>query len=209
MSHCSGFPCWARALECSSFSSCDRGLVVAVPGLSSTRSMVVAHRHVGSSQIGTNSCFLHWQADFLPLSHQGSPKMKAFWTSFGRNLRWVSLPRNMEALTPWDILCSTVQQHPSPRTVQEHHHLTRRCPVPVGCLRALVLSRKWSFHFLLYQGFFKKILFACLFYFWLWLGLLCCVGLLSSHKPVVHGLLTELAFFVRSFRSTGSRVRGL
>ena len=56
-----------------------RGLLVAVAFLlQSTGSVVVAHRlscpavcGIFSDQ-GSNLCPLHWQADTLPLSHQGS-----------------------------------------------------------------------------------------------------------------------------------------
>ena len=54
-------------------------LVVAIPGLQSTGSIVAAHRlscfvacGIFPDQ-GSNPCFLHLQADSLPLSHQGSP----------------------------------------------------------------------------------------------------------------------------------------
>ena len=49
--------------------------------LQSTGSIVVtrelvARQHVGSSpDCGSNPCLLHWQADSLPPSHQGSPHM--------------------------------------------------------------------------------------------------------------------------------------
>ena len=52
------------------------GLVTAVPGLWSTGLVAVVHGRTGSSQtrdLTPVSCLLHWQADSLPLSHQGSP----------------------------------------------------------------------------------------------------------------------------------------
>ena len=73
-SRCSGFSCcgtWALWLV--DFSSCG------ACGLQRTGSVVVAH---GLSYFlawgifpyqGSNSHLLHWQADSLPLSHQGSP----------------------------------------------------------------------------------------------------------------------------------------
>ena len=165
------------------------GSVVAVPGLSSTRSMVVAHRLSWSMACGIfpdrdKLMFPALAGRFFTIEPPGKPQDESI-----LNLLWQELKMSLFAQKHGglDILCSTVQQHPSPRTVQEHHHLTRRCPVPVGCLRALVLSRKWSFHCLLYQGFFKKItLFACLFYFWLcWVcfaaGLLTSRGARASH----------------------------
>ena len=39
---------------------------------------LVAPRHVGFSRTKDLNCLLHWQADSLPLSHQGSTVYK-FW----------------------------------------------------------------------------------------------------------------------------------
>ena len=72
-SHGGGFSC-CRAWALGCWAS-----VVAIPGLSSTGSIVVAHRLSCSMECGifldqgSNLCLLHWQADSLPLSHQGSP----------------------------------------------------------------------------------------------------------------------------------------
>ena len=55
------------------------GSVVAVPGVWSTGSIVVSHGLSCSEACGifldqgSNPGLLHWQADPLPLSHQGSP----------------------------------------------------------------------------------------------------------------------------------------
>ena len=55
------------------------GSVVFVPGLESTGSVFVAHRlrcYVACGIFpdqGLNLCLLHWQADSLPVSHQGKP----------------------------------------------------------------------------------------------------------------------------------------
>jgi len=75
-SHCDGFPwCGAWTLGHAGFSSSDtwflgcraQALAVAAHGLSCSAAC-------GSSWIqGSNPCLLHWQADSLPLSHQGSP----------------------------------------------------------------------------------------------------------------------------------------
>ena len=52
---------------------------MAAPELQSTGSVAVAHGISCSTACGifpdqrSNSCLLHWQADSLPLSHQGSP----------------------------------------------------------------------------------------------------------------------------------------
>ena len=57
---------------------------VADPGLWSTSSAVVAHRLSCSGTCGifldqeSNLCLMHWQADSLPLSHQGSPLQFCF-----------------------------------------------------------------------------------------------------------------------------------
>ena len=61
--------------------------VVAVPGLQSTGSILVAHRPRGmwglprcgfSPDQGLKPSLLHWQADSLPLNHQGSLHPLAF-----------------------------------------------------------------------------------------------------------------------------------
>ena len=56
-----------------------RFVLIVEHGLSSTGSVVVAHRLSCSKACGifpdqgSNPCLLHWQADSIPLSHQGSP----------------------------------------------------------------------------------------------------------------------------------------
>ena len=56
------------------------GSAVMAPGLYSTGLVAVAHGLSCSaacgifSDQGSNPCLLHWQADSLPLSHQGSPE---------------------------------------------------------------------------------------------------------------------------------------
>ena len=60
------------------------GSVVVVPGLKSAGSIVVVHGPSCSPANGifpdqwSNLCLLHWQADSLPLSHQGSPQLIPF-----------------------------------------------------------------------------------------------------------------------------------
>ena len=60
------------------------GSVVAVPGLQSSGSTVVAHGLSCSSGCGIfldqglNLCLLPWQANSLPLSHQGSPGFQCY-----------------------------------------------------------------------------------------------------------------------------------
>ena len=72
-SHCRGFSCCgAQALGYAGFSSYGSGAL-------GTGSLAVAH-WLGCSKAcgifpdqGLNPCLLHWQADSLPLSHQGKP----------------------------------------------------------------------------------------------------------------------------------------
>ena len=62
MSHCSGFSrCGARALG-------HAGSVAVVHGLSCSAACGIFPDQ------GSNLCLLHWQADSLLLSHQGSPR---------------------------------------------------------------------------------------------------------------------------------------
>ena len=80
-----GYPsCGARASRLRGF-SCEaqavgvRASVVSSPGPWSTGSLIRAHRLSCSGacgifpDLGLNLCLLHWQADSLPLSCQGSP----------------------------------------------------------------------------------------------------------------------------------------
>ena len=74
----------AQASHCGSFSCCGArtvgcvALIIEALGLGSTASVVVAHRLSCSKacgifpDLGRNSCLLRWQADSLPLSHQGN-----------------------------------------------------------------------------------------------------------------------------------------
>ena len=79
----------ARALGHSGFSSCCKRAQVEVPKLYSTDSVVVAHGLSCSMACGIfldqgwNLCLLHWQADSLPLSHQGRSSQKALKNYFG------------------------------------------------------------------------------------------------------------------------------
>ena len=79
-SHCSGFSCCRTwAIGHLGFSSWHKGSTVVAPRLYSTGSIIVAHRHCCSTACGIfldqrlNPSFLNWQADSLPLSHQGNP----------------------------------------------------------------------------------------------------------------------------------------
>ena len=86
--------CGVRASRHSGFSCCraqalgHAGFSSAAPGLSSCGSWALEHRlnrtvvahGLSCSEAcgifpdqGLNPCFLHWQADSLPLSHQGNP----------------------------------------------------------------------------------------------------------------------------------------
>ena len=92
---CNGFSCCgAQTLGhsgfpgCSSFSNCSTWALVvaawasavAVPGLWNTGSITLVHGLSCSTACGifptqgSNLCSLHWQADSLPLSYQGSPE---------------------------------------------------------------------------------------------------------------------------------------
>ena len=83
VSHCGGFSCsraWAleqlgfggasvvvaRGLSSCGFRALEHSPVVAVHGLSPAACGICLRQ-------GLNPCLLHWQADSLPLSHQGSP----------------------------------------------------------------------------------------------------------------------------------------
>ena len=74
-----------------------RGSVLVAPGLWSTHSVVVVHRlsccaacGIFADQ-GLNLCLLHWQADSLPLSHQGSPSGKLWFWVDEQNLSFFCL----------------------------------------------------------------------------------------------------------------------
>ena len=55
------------------------------------------------SDQGSTSCLLHWQADSLPLSHQGSPEMGIVWSllrelrSFNALLAWTTTTKRRVA----------------------------------------------------------------------------------------------------------------
>ena len=92
--------CSAPASHCSGFSGCKHRLCrlwacgphqlrpmdseVTAHQFWSTDSVVVAHQHSSSvahgvlPRQGPNPCLLHWQADRLPLSLQGSPELLYF-----------------------------------------------------------------------------------------------------------------------------------
>ena len=75
-SHFGGFSCCgARALE-------PADSVAVACRLKSTGSVLMMHRLCCSAACGifpdqgSNPCLLHWQADSLPVSYQGSPRLK-------------------------------------------------------------------------------------------------------------------------------------
>ena len=73
-SHCGGFSfCGAQALG---HAGCSSWGTWALHRLS--RCGLVAPRHMGSSWIRDETRLLHWQADSLSLSHQGSPCLDLF-----------------------------------------------------------------------------------------------------------------------------------
>ena len=91
--------CGAEASHCCGFSYCaapslgHMGFIFVAHGLSSCRCQALEHwlnsgdaRQLSCSMTwgifpdqGLNLCFLHWQADSLPLSHQGSPMWFLFY----------------------------------------------------------------------------------------------------------------------------------
>ena len=77
-SHCGVFSCFgAQALTWEGFCSCDSqlqstGSIIAAPGLSCSMACGIFVIQ------GSNLCLLHWQADSLLLSHQGSPSSFLF-----------------------------------------------------------------------------------------------------------------------------------
>ena len=86
---CTGFSLWWLLLLWSTGSGAHglqslwpTGSVVVAPGLQSIGSILVAHRRGCPMAYeifpdhGSNLCLMHWQADSLPLSHQGSPRRK-------------------------------------------------------------------------------------------------------------------------------------
>ena len=82
VSHCGGFSCAARALCTQALQLRCVGSVVVAPGLQSTGLVLVAHEYSCSVACGvfpdqgSNPSLLHWQADALPLSYQGSPGLR-------------------------------------------------------------------------------------------------------------------------------------
>ena len=70
-----GFSCGVQALECTSFSSCrtwasqtlETGSTVVAQGLTCSKAYGIFLDQ------GSNPCLFHWQADSLPLNHQGIP----------------------------------------------------------------------------------------------------------------------------------------
>jgi len=68
------------------------GSVVVASGLYSTGSIVAANKLSSMAcgifqDEGSNLCLLHWQKDFLPLSHQGSPIMVLKKTIYETDIR--------------------------------------------------------------------------------------------------------------------------
>ena len=79
-SHCSDFSRAAQALRCTGFSSClTWAQQLQLPGSRAQAQQVWCTGFSCSSACGIfpnqglNLCLLHWQADSLPLNHQGSP----------------------------------------------------------------------------------------------------------------------------------------
>ena len=89
-SHCGGFSGGAQALEC-------MGLVAVVCRLSCSVACGVFPDQ------GLNPCLLHWQADSLPLSHQGSPTIS--FNSFSTQKSKTSLLTMQTSSCPSFLLC--------------------------------------------------------------------------------------------------------
>ena len=92
--HCSDFSCGIWALSawssvvglcsCSSLALEPR-LGIVVKGLSCSKACgIFPHQ-------GSNPCLLHWQADSLPLSHQGSPALDVLQQGWGASYLSVCL----------------------------------------------------------------------------------------------------------------------
>ena len=73
-SRCSGFPCWGpRALGRAGFRSCGSRALEHRLNNSCGAQTRLLHSTRDPPGSGMEPCLLHWQADSLPLSHQGSP----------------------------------------------------------------------------------------------------------------------------------------
>ena len=92
--HCSDFSCGIWALSawssvvglcsCSSW-ALEHRLGIVVKGLSCSKACgIFPHQ-------GSNPCLLHWQADSLPLSHQGSPALDVLQQGWGASYLSVCL----------------------------------------------------------------------------------------------------------------------
>ena len=106
-SHCSDFSCGAQVLESMGFS---RASVVAARGLDSCSPGALEQRLNSCGALasllcvvcgvfldqGSNPCLLHWQADSLTLSHQGSPPNLFFKTKVGKCIKIHSLLLKVE-----------------------------------------------------------------------------------------------------------------
>ena len=102
--HCMGFSLqqclflWSTGPRHTGFSSCNRGSLLVACGSESLQASVVVARgpwSMGSVAVehrlkacgisldqGSNPCPLHWQVDFYPLHHQGSPQSGDFFIFF-------------------------------------------------------------------------------------------------------------------------------
>ena len=85
-SPCSGFSCCGpRALGSMDFSSCEVwAQQLRLPG-STAQAQQLWHMGLDAPGVcgifldqGSNPCFPHWQADPLPLNHQGNPRLSLF-----------------------------------------------------------------------------------------------------------------------------------
>ena len=109
------------------------GSVVAVPGLSCSTAYGIFPDQ------GSNWCFLHWQADSLALSYQGSPPPWSWAPPSFQSPTWIPNPHKVTfvcicvcvcALTQSSpTICSPIDRSPPGSSVQEFSRKDAR----VGC----------------------------------------------------------------------------
>ena len=99
-SHCRGFSLQSTGLRCTGFSSCSpRALVVVMHRLSCSAAWGIFWDQ------GSNLCPLHWQAEFHPLDHQGSPGLYLSGEiTWAWNFVWKRTEGNILKLDGLDIL---------------------------------------------------------------------------------------------------------
>ena len=111
--------------------------IVVAPGLYGTGSIAVAHGLRCSVACwvfpdqGLNPCLLHWQADSLPLNHQGSHIFSSPWSVFchwlqgqplspGFLLFLLIIPFLLPSVSPSNSHCQVDVLHREPSSVNKH-----------------------------------------------------------------------------------------